>query len=119
MMTTTFMPMNASSFGPGVVPQVAPPQYDLQQSFQQHNQVQRGTTTPQMSWALTKAEKKQYNDLFRSWDAQGTGFISGQAALEVFGVSGLPKDDLARIWYVLAISSSSLISLTTILQDSC
>ena len=119
MMTNTFMPLNASSFGPGVVPQVAPPQYDLQQSFQQHNQVQRGATTPQMSWALTKAEKKQYNDLFRSWDAQGTGFISGQTALEVFGVSGLPKDDLARIWYALFISALSLASLITSLKDAC
>jgi hypothetical protein len=100
MMTSTFMPMNTSSFGPGAAPQLAPPQYDLQQSFQQHNHVQRGNTTPQMSWGLSKAEKKQYNDIFRSWDAQGTGFISGQTALEVFGASGLPKDDLARIWYV-------------------
>jgi len=103
MMSNTFMPVNASSFGTGMVPQVAPPQYDLQQSFQQHNQVQRGTPTPQMSWALSKAEKKQYNDIFRSWDAQSTGFISGQTALEVFGASGLPKDDLARIWYVVIV----------------
>jgi hypothetical protein len=103
MMTTTFMPVNASSFGPGVAPQLAPPQYDLQQSFQQHSTVQRGKATPQMSWTLTKAEKKQYNDIFRSWDASGSGFIGGQTALEVFGASGLPKDDLARIWYVSTV----------------
>lgn len=100
MMTTTFMPMSNTSFGTGAAPQLAPPQFNLQQSFQQHNQAQRGTPTPQMSWTLTKAEKKQYNDIFRSWDAQSTGFINGQTALEVFGASGLPKDDLARIWYV-------------------
>lgn len=101
MMSSTFMPMNAgSSFGAPAAPQLAPPQFNLQQSFQQHNQAQRGTPTPQMSWSLTKAEKKQYNDIFRSWDAQGTGFINGQTALEVFGASGLPKDDLARIWCV-------------------
>lgn len=101
MMTNTFMPVNGPSFGSGVTPQVAPPQYDLQQSFQQHTQLQRGTPAPQMSWALSKAEKKQYNDIFRSWDAQSTGFISGQTALDVFGASGLPKDDLARIWCAL------------------
>ena len=98
MMTSTFMPMNNASFGTGAAPQLAPPQFNLQQSFQQHNQAQRGSATQQISWALTKSEKKQYNDIFRSWDAQNTGFISGQTALEVFGASGLPKDDLARIW---------------------
>ncbi|KIK01372.1 hypothetical protein K443DRAFT_573410 [Laccaria amethystina LaAM-08-1] len=51
-----------------------------------------------MPWALSKSEKKNYDDIFRSWDAQNTGFISGHTALEVFGASGLPKDDLARIW---------------------
>lgn len=111
MMTNTFMPVNQSSFGTGAVPQVAPPQYDLQQSFQQHNQVQRGTATPQMSWALSKAEKKQYNDIFRSWDAQRTGFISGQTALEVFGASGLPKDDLARIWTLADIDDRGKLNI--------
>ena len=53
-----------------------------------------------MSWALTKQEKKNYDRIFRSWDAQGTGFLSGQVALEVFGQSGLDKNDLAKIWYV-------------------
>ncbi|KAF7353864.1 Actin cytoskeleton-regulatory complex protein [Mycena venus] len=65
----------------------------LQQSFQQ---VQ--TQKPRISWALGKAEKKSYDSIFRAWDTQGTGFISGQTALEVFPRSGLSKGDLARIW---------------------
>lgn len=93
------MPVNNASFDGGA-PQLATPQFNLQQSIQQHNQSQRGTATMQMPWALSKSEKKQYNDIFRSWDAQNTGFISGQTALEVFGASGLPKEDLARIWCV-------------------
>lgn len=100
MMTTTFMPVNASAFGSGAPPQLPPPQYNLQQSFQQHNLTHRGTATPQMSWALSKAEKKQYNNIFRSWDAQRTGFLSGQIASEVFKVSGLSKEELAQIWYI-------------------
>ncbi|RDB19337.1 Actin cytoskeleton-regulatory complex protein pan1 [Hypsizygus marmoreus] len=111
MMSNTFMPMNGTSFGAGAAPQLAPPQFNLQQSIQQHNQAQRGTPTTQMSWALTKAEKKQYNDIFRSWDAQNTGFISGQTALEVFGASGLPKDDLARIWTLADIDDRGKLNI--------
>ncbi|PFH53549.1 hypothetical protein AMATHDRAFT_73354 [Amanita thiersii Skay4041] len=96
LMSNTFMPMNASAAG---IPMLAPQQQNLQQSFQQHNQEQLGTTSnEQMSWALSKSEKKFYDNVFRAWDAQGTGFISGETALDVFGNSGLPKDDLARIW---------------------
>lgn len=57
-----------------------------------------GAPTQQMTWALTKAEKKKYNDIFRSWDPQNTRFIDGATALNVFGASGLPQNDLARIW---------------------
>lgn len=104
MMTNTFMPMNTSApYNAGGAPQLAPQQGNLQQSFIQHNQAQQGNPTQQVSWALTKSEKKQYNALFRAWDAQNTGFISGSTALEVFGASGLPKDDLARIWCVSPI----------------
>ncbi|KAG5637919.1 hypothetical protein H0H81_002680 [Sphagnurus paluster] len=108
MMSNTFMPMSNTSFG---APQLAPQQFNLQQSIQQHNEAQRGAPTQQMSWALSKAEKKQYNDIFRSWDAQSTGFISGQTALEVFGASGLPKDDLARIWTLADIDDRGKLNI--------
>ena len=49
-------------------------------------------------WAITKGEKKLYDDTFRAWDGFGKGFISGEQALEIFGQSGLPKPDLERIW---------------------
>jgi hypothetical protein len=89
MMQNSFMPPNVSApYSAG-----APP-------LEQHNQVQRGNTAPKIPWALSKAEKKNYDQIFRAWDAQSTGFISGQTALEVFGQSGLDKNDLAKIWYV-------------------
>lgn len=106
MMQSQFMPANISApYNAGGIPQlqIQPQQQggiSLQQSFQQHNQAQRGTAAPKVPWALSKAEKKNYDQIFRAWDAQGTGFISGQTALEVFGQSGLDKNDLARIWCV-------------------
>jgi hypothetical protein len=88
----------------GGTPQLAPPpQQNLIQSIQPHNEAARGIARQTMPWALSKSEKKNYDDIFRNWDAQNTGFISGHTALEVFGASGLPKDDLARIWYVCMI----------------
>ncbi|KAH9842454.1 uncharacterized protein C8Q71DRAFT_732931 [Rhodofomes roseus] len=102
MMSTTFMPVNPTTpYTPAGAPQLPSAQLggmSLQQNFQQHNQTQRGNATPRVPWTLSKAEKKQYDQIFRSWDVQGTGFINGQTALEVFGQSGLDRNDLAKIW---------------------
>ena len=49
-------------------------------------------------WAVTKDEKKIYDNLFKAWDGFGKGFISGDQAIEIFGQSGLPKTDLEKIW---------------------
>jgi hypothetical protein len=49
-------------------------------------------------WAVTKDEKKIYDQLFKAWDGFGKGFIGGDVAIEVFGQSGLPKSDLEAIW---------------------
>ncbi|KAF2804290.1 uncharacterized protein BDZ99DRAFT_425887 [Mytilinidion resinicola] len=49
-------------------------------------------------WAITKPEKKLYDETFKAWDGFGRGYISGEQSLEIFGQSGLPKPDLERIW---------------------
>ncbi|KAK0492066.1 hypothetical protein EDD18DRAFT_1080080 [Armillaria luteobubalina] len=103
MMSSTFLPMNPSTpYSAGGAPQLPsqllPGGLSLQQSFQQHNQEVKGTAAPRVPWALSKQEKKNYDNIFRAWDTHGDGFISGQTALDVFGQSGLSKDDLARIW---------------------
>ncbi|KAJ4370663.1 actin organization and endocytosis protein [Neocucurbitaria cava] len=49
-------------------------------------------------WAITKGEKKLYDDTFRAWDGMAKGYISGAQALEILGQSGLPKSDLERVW---------------------
>ncbi len=58
-----------------------------------------GAAKPQ-GWALSKAEKKQYDSIFRTWDSANSGFISGDIATQVFGQSGLERNDLAKIWLV-------------------
>jgi hypothetical protein len=110
MMTSTFMPVNTSApYAPSGAPQLAPQQgSNLQQSIIQHNQNRQGTPTQNLSWAITKAEKKQYNAIFRVWDSSSSGFLTGTTALEVFGTSGLPKDELARIWYAISRSAALL-----------
>ena len=55
----------------------------VQGSILQYNQ-QTAAAPPKTNWALTRAEKN-CDQIFRAWDAQGTGTISGQMALEVFG----------------------------------
>lgn len=49
-------------------------------------------------WAITKDEKTRYDQLFRAWDGLHKGFIGGDAAIEIFGQSGLEKPELERIW---------------------
>jgi hypothetical protein len=49
-------------------------------------------------WAITKDEKKLYDDVFKSWDGFGRGFIAGPEAIEIFSQSGLAKSDLEKIW---------------------
>jgi hypothetical protein len=104
MMSSTFMPANISApYAPSGAPQFAGgPQgnQSLQQSFQQVNQNVRGTTAPKVPWALSKDERKNYDQIFRAWDTTNSGFISGDMALEVFGQSGLDRNDLATIWCV-------------------
>jgi len=105
MMTNTFMPINVSA-----TPYTPPQPSSLHQSIIQHNQSLQGNPTQSIPWALTKSEKKQYNSLFRAWDSSNTGFISGSTALDVFGASDLPKDELARIWYAQCLNSFFLLN---------
>lgn len=104
MMSNTFLPANpAASYNPTGTPQLLQPQQQLgglslQQSFQQHNQEVKGTTAPRVPWTLSKAEKKSYDQIFRAWDTSSSGFVDGKTAIEVFGQSGLDRNDLARVW---------------------
>lgn len=56
----------------------------------------RGNAT--VPWAVTKDEKKIYDDMFKAWDGFGKGYITGTQAIEIFSQSGLDKSDLERVW---------------------
>ena len=103
MMGSTFMPSASGAFPAGAG--AGGPQFgsaSLQQSIAQHNEAQRGSSTVRIPWALSKQERKQYDQIFRAWDPTASGFLDGGKALEVFGASGLDQNDLAKIWYGLS-----------------
>ena len=105
------MPLNAQPTGrPGQwglvnAPASGLPNIDLlQQRMMPQPGREGGFTTQGLSgsatvpWAVTKDEKKIYDQLFRAWDGLNKGFIGGDVAIEVMGQSGLPKSDLEKIW---------------------
>lgn len=56
------------------------------------------TGSGKIPWAITKDEKKIYDDLFRAWDGLHKGFVAGETAIEIMGQSGLAQKDLEAIW---------------------
>ena len=56
------------------------------------------TSNAKVPWAVTKDEKRIYDDLFAAWDGFGKGFIQGDVAIELMGQSGLGRPDLESIW---------------------
>jgi actin cytoskeleton-regulatory complex protein PAN1 len=54
--------------------------------------------TAKVPWAVTKDEKKIYDELFKLWDGFNKGFITGDVAVEIMGQSGLDSKDLEGIW---------------------
>ncbi|KAI9832393.1 MAG: hypothetical protein M1819_004381 [Sarea resinae] len=108
---TPIAPLNAQPTGiPGQwglvnAPASGLPNIDtLQQRMMPQAGREGGFTTAGLSgnatvpWAVTKDEKKIYDQLFKAWDGFNKGFIGGDVAIEVFGQSGLEKSDLERIW---------------------
>ena len=105
------LPLNAQPTGrPGQwglvnAPASGLPNIDaLQQRMMPQAGREGGYTTAGLSgsamvpWAVTKDQKKIYDQLFRAWDGFNKGFIGGDVAIEVMGQSGLPKSDLEKIW---------------------
>ncbi|RMZ79149.1 hypothetical protein DV738_g3516, partial [Chaetothyriales sp. CBS 135597] len=54
--------------------------------------------TAQVPWAVTKDEKRIYDELFKAWDGFNKGVIAGHVAIELMGQSGLERKDLEAIW---------------------
>ncbi|KAJ3318153.1 Intersectin 1 (SH3 domain protein) [Boothiomyces sp. JEL0866] len=67
--------------------------------FNNHHQMRNLMTTPVSNqWAVSPQEKQQYEAIFRSYDPEGTGFLSGDRARAVFAQSQLRENMLAHIW---------------------
>lgn len=64
-------------------------------STQQPNKAKGG-----IPWSMSKEERKSYDNIFRAWDAKKTGWISGDVARELFGQSGLSREQLLQIWHL-------------------
>ncbi|KAF2671420.1 hypothetical protein BT63DRAFT_370460 [Microthyrium microscopicum] len=62
-------------------------------------------------WAVTKDEKKIYDDIFKAWDGFGKGYVSGDQAIEIFGQSGLAKDDLMKVWTLSDVNDKGRLNL--------
>merc|ERR1719487_181433 len=86
-------------------------QPSLQQQFQQNNQQQLGQASVRIPWKLTPEEKKRYDQIFRAWDQQGSGFLPGSMAKEVFGQAGLGTDELMAIWNLADVNDRGKLNI--------
>ncbi|BEJ13329.1 hypothetical protein CspHIS471_0305030 [Cutaneotrichosporon sp. HIS471] len=111
-MLQSFMPSNMSQpFSASGAPQFnQAPGQPLQQTFQSLLQ-NPSVKTPKVPWALSRQEKKDYDQIFRAWDTRGDGFITGDMAREVFGQSGLSQDDLMKVWNLSDVDNRGKLNL--------
>jgi hypothetical protein len=91
----TFMPQSYQAQQPQQ--SYAAPPANLPQYFQDQNMQTMGQSQVQVQWALTNNEKQQYSRIFRAW-ADGNGFISGNKAIGILNESGLPREELEKVW---------------------
>jgi hypothetical protein len=83
----------------------------LQQVYQQQNVQQHGQAQVNVPWQLSADERKNYDSIFRAWDPQGTGFISGKLvrprAGDLFDDNGLQAPCRRRCSDRVALSATS------------
>ncbi|KOS13158.1 intersectin 1 [Malassezia pachydermatis] len=72
----------------------------FQSKLQTLTSQQPGPKKTKIPWTMTKEERKSYDNIFRAWDAKRTGWISGDVARELFGQSGLSREQLLQIWHL-------------------
>ncbi|KAI9310829.1 hypothetical protein BX666DRAFT_2003015 [Dichotomocladium elegans] len=51
-----------------------------------------------VGWKISPEEKQRYREIFQAWNSPGSTYMPGQVAREVLVQSGLPEQDLMRIW---------------------
>ncbi|KAI9254025.1 hypothetical protein BY458DRAFT_535763 [Sporodiniella umbellata] len=67
-------------------------------SYTEPPQFKSLSSSVEIPWAVTAEEKKQYTKVFKAWDPENKGSISGETAKEIFSQSGLPQNVLMQIW---------------------
>ncbi|CEG65901.1 hypothetical protein RMATCC62417_02584 [Rhizopus microsporus] len=67
-------------------------------SYREPSQFQSLSSNIKIPWAVTAEEKKQYTKVFKAWDTENKGTLSGEKAKEIFSQSGLPQNVLMQIW---------------------
>lgn len=72
------------------------PNADYSRNQQHHYERLAGKV--KIPWAVTTEEKKQYSKIFRAWDSDKQGYLTGDKAKEIFTQSGLPQNVLMQIW---------------------
>ncbi|ORY95760.1 hypothetical protein BCR43DRAFT_459661 [Syncephalastrum racemosum] len=55
-------------------------------------------TKVKIPWAVTTEEKKRYSKIFKAWDTERKGILSGDKARHILEQSGLPHNVLMQIW---------------------
>ncbi|KAI8332056.1 hypothetical protein BC941DRAFT_359657 [Chlamydoabsidia padenii] len=72
------------------------PKADYSRNQQHHYERLAGKV--KIPWAVTTEEKKQYSKIFKAWDTDKVGYLTGDKAKEIFNQSGLPQNVLMQIW---------------------
>lgn len=57
-------------------------------------------------WAISPADKAQFDSIFATIDRSRRGYVSGDEAVTFFGNSRLPAETLAQIWDLACIESN-------------
>ncbi|CEG77062.1 hypothetical protein RMATCC62417_11866 [Rhizopus microsporus] len=86
----TGMAGNNMDFTSRMMPQIG--------SYREPSQFQTLSSNIKIPWAVTAEEKKQYTKVFKAWDTENKGTLSGEKAKEIFSQSGLPQNILMQIW---------------------
>ncbi|KAI9494803.1 hypothetical protein BDB00DRAFT_882674 [Zychaea mexicana] len=65
---------------------------------QQPQEFQAVSSKVKIPWAVTSEEKQRYSKIFKAWDEEKKGYLTGDKAKEIFTQSGLAQNVLMQIW---------------------
>uniref|UniRef100_A0A8R1EBL5 Intersectin-1 n=1 Tax=Caenorhabditis japonica TaxID=281687 RepID=A0A8R1EBL5_CAEJA len=90
---------------------------------QRHNSISAASSPPSSNdrsvfdgrqldnWAIPHHNKLKYSQLFNSLDKERAGFLSSQIGRSALGMSGLPTNVLAHIWFLSDVNKDGKLSV--------